>query len=104
MNDILMWIYNAVSTVFWGGVVLVIAIALFGLIWPYIAAMVKFFAVALPAGIIYMLVSSRDWGLAIRVLLIGGAIVGVLWLLFRFLDNKFGILMTEDEARSKGYL
>ena len=108
INAILMWIYTAISNVL-GFLFLyiglpVIAIAILGFIWPYIADVVKFLVFMIPVAIIFVLYLSGDLLSCIVPILGIIAAVVVLLLLFRFFDRKFGILMDRDEAERKGLL
>jgi hypothetical protein len=108
INAILMWICSAISDVF-GFIFLyivlpVIAIAIFRMIWPYIADVVKFFILMIPVAIIFVLYLSGELLSCIVPILGVIAVVVVLLLLFRFFDRKFGILMDRDEAERKGLL
>ena len=100
---VIMWICNAITTVIGYGILAIVAIGLFSLLWPFISHMVKFFAVAIPAVILYMLVRSGEWILIVQVLVGSVICVGGLWMVFRFFDDKFGILVSKDEAERNGW-
>lgn len=104
MNAIFMWIGEAIWFLVKSVGLIALGVWLFAQIWPYIADLVKFFAIAIPAVIVCVLWSSGEIVSAIVVLVIGVVVVAGLWLIFRFLDRECGVLMTEDEAREKGYL
>ena len=104
MREIFTWIVNAIWFVVENVGLIVIGIAIFSQIWPYISCLVKFFAVAIPIAGVYLLWSIGEVFAAICTLIIGVVVVGGLWLLFQFLDNQFGVLMTEEEAIMEGYL
>ena len=108
MNDILMWIINAIRDVLLFGLLYVClplaGIAIFGMLWPHIAPIVKFFTLAVPAVLVYF--AFKYEGILMGILFLAGALVcvGLLWLLYRFLDNQFGVLISEEEAILEGYL
>ena len=102
LNDIFMWIYSAVGAALWFVVkwagIAFIGIGFLSLIWPYISGVVKFFIIGIPAAIVIVLLISGEVLMAISVLAAAVVAVGALWLIVRFLDNRFGILVTEEET------
>jgi hypothetical protein len=108
LNDIFMWIFDAIGTVLWFcfryvGLPL-IGIAILGWLWPYIAGVVKFLVFMIPVAIVVVLCLSGELLSCLLPLLGIAAGAAVLLLLFRFFDQKFGILMSRDEAEREGLL
>ena len=102
MNEFFMWIYEGIGILL--GLALtyvglpVLAILVFACLWPYISGVVKVFAYGIPAVTALVLFLSGETGDAI--LMVGVTVVCFfgLRLLFRFFDNKFGVLMEKEEA------
>lgn len=102
MNEILMGIYNGIGDLLALGFTYIgkplIVLAIIGLIWPYIAGMVKFFLYAIPAVIVYMMFTSGEFRLGVMALIGAIAVFFVLRAIFRAMDESFGILVTKEEA------
>ena len=108
LNDIFMWVYNAVGDVLWFCVryvgIALIGIGILSWLWPYIAGVVKFLIFMIPVAIVVVLWISGELLSCLLPLLGIAAGAAVLLLLFRFFDRKFGILMTREEAEREGLL
>lgn len=77
----------------------ILGIILFGIIWPHIAGIVKFFLIGCPVALAIMMFCYGDIGSGILLLLIGLAAAILPLLVCRLFDRLFGILMTKEEAQ-----
>lgn len=98
MNEILIWIVDAVCSVIGYGIIAAVVIAVFGQLWPRIADMVKVITFLIPTAIVVFLVISGEIWNAIVTAVISLVVVGVLFGIYALLDRAFGVLVTEEEA------
>ena len=98
MNAILTWIVEAIFSVIGYGLIAAVVIAVFGMLWPRIAAVVKFMTGAVALVVPVMMFANGEIWLGILSAL--GALVGAgfLFAIYQLLDNAFGVLVTEEEA------
>lgn len=97
-----MWLLNFISNamyfLFLYVLLPIIGIAIFGMVWPHIAGIVKFFIISGPFVCAFVMFRYGDIGTAL-LLLAGGLLLAIIpMLICRLLDRIFGVLMTKEEA------
>ena len=99
MTEIFVWVIDNILMLLWYGFLYVLLpILALRFLWPYISGVVKFFAIAVPAVIV---VAAFCWGsVGLGLMALAGAAVWyvVVWVVTRFLDGTFGVLVSEEEA------
>ena len=98
-----MWLLNFISNamyfLFLYVLLPIIGIAIFGMVWPHIAGIVKFFIISGPFVCAFVMFRYGDIGTAL-LLLAGGLLLAIIpMLICRLLDRIFGVLMTKEEAQ-----
>ena len=97
-----MWLLNFISNamyfLFLYVLLPIIGIAIFGMVWPHIAGIVKFFIISGPFVLAFVMFRYGDIGTAL-LLLAGGLLLAIIpMLVCRLFDRLFGVLMTREEA------
>ena len=98
MNEILMWLIDAVFMLVWHGFLyILLPILALSFLWPYLSGIIKLLGIAIPLIIIvFAFWSNGFWS---GLLWLGGAVLfwGLLSLITGALDSQFGIAVDADD-------
>ena len=99
MTEIFVWLVDSICMILWYGFLYVLLpILALRFLWPYISGVVKFLAIAVPAVIVVGAFCWGSVGLGFMALLGAAIWYVILWVVTRFLDGTFGVLVSEEEA------